>query len=171
MDDETQEIVAFLSDVLVDTDTGCLRGFFVMMIDGLHTGSYFLSVLDILSFGTKVHIRSVDRLSPPEDLIRLQEALQDPRFFLGQKIRVRETGRTLGSCADVQFDTRHFSIFWFFPRRWFLQRQPIAIGEVFEVTEDAIWVEDPLRQKKERAKQEERELVPRVALAEIASSM
>ena len=143
-DDATQSIAGVLHDILINPDTGRILGFFVIG-NTVMTDRVFLSVSDILSIATRVHIRSSDALSPPEDLIRLKSALQDPRTFLGQRICAGESGRILGLCSDIQFDTRHFAVEWIFPRGWMFMKQPIAASEILEVTEEAIWVEDPLR--------------------------
>ncbi|MSR68035.1 hypothetical protein EXS65_04430 [Candidatus Peribacteria bacterium] len=146
IDDQTQEIVAFLRDPLIDADSGRVLGFYVLAGSGI----LLLSTADILSIGTKVHIGSREKLSPPEELVRLQSILDDPRSFLGQTIRNRETGRTLGKCVDLQFDTHHFSIEWLFPRKFLFFRKPIPASEILEVTVDAIWIKNPLRPGEER---------------------
>ncbi len=143
--DETQLTVGLLTHPLINADTGRLLGFFVVGVGA----DLFLSVLDIVAWGMRVHVRSVDALSPPGDLIRLQKFLADPRTFLHQRICIRESGVFLGVCADLQFDTRQYSIEWLFPRRMFFFRTPIAAQEILEVTPDAIWVEGPLRPMKE----------------------
>ncbi len=153
IDDQAQEIVAFLSDPLIDADSGRILGFYVVSGSGL----LLLSTADILSIGTKVHIRSVEKLSPPDELIRLKTTIDDDRFFLGQKIRNRETGCTLGTCADVQFETHHFSIEWLFPRRFFFFRNPVPVGDILEVTNDAIWVKSQIRSGKERVNEKLKE--------------
>lgn len=166
LDEQTQDSVALLTRPLIDPDNGRILGFFVRMFVG-SSGPYFLLTLDILSVGTKVHIRCADKLSPPDELLRLREHLNDSRFFLGQKIRIHGSGVRVGSCADIQFDTRHFQIEWLFPRGLFFSKQPIAVADIVEVTEEAIWVKDPLRVRKESMQKEQKErtgsLIPDIA--------
>ncbi len=161
IDDETQENVAMLTHPLIDPDSGRILGFFVQGFSGIATGVFFLSTLDVVSIGTKVHVRSADKLSPPEEIVRLQKNLQDPRSFLGQHIRIRSSGRTIGRCSDVQFDTGRFVVEWMFPKRLFFSVRPIAVSEIIEVTEEAIWIQDPLRLRKEKASEVLQE-IPRV---------
>ncbi len=161
IDDETQENVAMLTHLLIEPDSGRILGFFVQGLSGIAAGSLFLSALDVVSIGTKVHIRSADKLSPPEEIIRLQATLQDPRSFLGQRIRIRSSGRTIGTCSDVQFDTGRFVVEWMFPRRFFFSVRPIAVSEIVDVTEEAIWIQDPLRLRKEKVTEVLQE-IPRV---------
>lgn len=144
IDDGTQQTVGFLESPLIDPDTGRIIGFFVLPAS-MGGGEVFLQSLDITAWGTRVHVRSGDCLSPPEELIRLQSALSDPRRMLGQTIRTKDTKRSIGICGDVQFNTRHFLAEWIFPRRFFISRQPLPISEVIEVTPEAIWVRDPVR--------------------------
>ncbi len=152
-DDDMQMIVAFLHSPLVDADTGRIQGFFVTA-PAFGSQMQFLPVMDITAWGTKVHIRTADVLSPPEELIRLQKYFDDPRPFMGQLIRIRESGRKLGRCSDIQFDTRHFIIEWLFPRGLLFYRQPVAAREISEVTADAIWIDDPLRRVKDKVMEE-----------------
>ncbi len=153
-EEQAQESVAILTDPLIDADSGRILGFFVRMQTGFSSLPHFLSALDILSVGTRVHIRSMDVLAPPDELIRLQQHLADPRSFLGQKIRIRQSGRTVGTCRDIQFDTRHFVVEWLFPRGFLFTKQPIAASDIVEVTEEAIWVNDPFREEKENIQEE-----------------
>lgn len=163
-DDEMQEIVGFLTDPLINPDTGRILGFFVAGAGG----SSFLSVPDICSWGTKVHVRSAEKLSPPEELIRMRSHFDDPRAFIGQPVRVRGSSRTLGTCGDVQFDTRHFAVEWLFPRGLLFYRQPVAATDIVEVTDEAIWVEDPLKPVKEEMGKEIVSGMPMVANAPVA---
>lgn len=148
IDDSTQQTLGVISDPLIDPDTGRIVGFFVLPLM-IGEGELFLQSTDIASWGTRIHVLSVDRLGPPEDYVRLQKHLQDPRTFLGQKIRTKPGGRSLGTLDDVQFNTRTFAVEWLFPRKLFFIRQPIPVTEVLEVTEEAIWVRDPIRPVKE----------------------
>jgi uncharacterized protein YrrD len=145
VDDSTQFVVALLDSPLIHPDTGEIVGFFVLPVHGFVTGPLFLSTLDIIQWGTVIHIRSEDVLAPPSELVRLQEHLLDRRTFLGQLIRVRPGGRTLGRCSDVQFDTDSYKVEWLFPRRWLLRIDPIPSSEVIEVTSKAIWIRPPIR--------------------------
>lgn len=144
VDDGTQQIVGFLHAPLIDPDTGRILGFFVLSAF-LGGGEMFLQSLDIAAWGTRVHIRSEECLSPPEELIRLRSALEDPRLIIGQRIRTKTTNRCLGICRDIQFNTRHFMAEWIFPRRFFMSRQPLPMSDILEITPEAIIVKDPLR--------------------------
>jgi len=143
VDDGTQQVVGFLDYPLIDPDTGRVLGFFVLST--FSGGSVFLQSADIAAWGTRVHIRSEDCLSPPDELIRLKSALEDPRRVIGQVIRTKDSGRHLGICGDVQFNTRHFIVEWIFPRKFFIARQPLPMSDIIEVTPEAVWVKDPLR--------------------------
>ena len=144
VDDTTQEVAGYLLGPLIDPDSGKILGFFVSPVQSAFS-ELFLMPVDIIGWGTKVHVRSADRLSPPGDLIRLQDAFADPRTFLGQTIRSEKLRRSLGRCVDVQFNTRHLHIEWLFPRKFLFVRQPIPASDVMEVTEAAIIVREPMR--------------------------
>lgn len=154
VDDSTQEAVGVLDRPLIDPDTGRIVGFFVLSVI-LGDAELFLQAQDIVSWGTRVHVLSADRLGPPEDFVRLKARLEDLRTFLGQKILVQGTRQSLGVLEDVQFDTRHFAVEWLFPRRFFFIRQPIPASEILEVTQEAVWVQNPIRPVRQSLKSEE----------------
>lgn len=143
MDDGTQQVAGLLRYPLIDPDTGRILGFFVL--SAFAGGDVFLQSSDIVSWGTRVHVRSADCFSPPEELIRLKAALEDPRSVIGQTIRTKDTNKNLGICGDIQFNTRHFIAEWIFPRKFLIVRQPLPMSDILEVTPEAIWVREPLR--------------------------
>lgn len=167
IDDGTQMVAGFLRSPFLDPDTGRILGFFVIPAL-LGTGELFLQSSDIASWGTRVHIRSEDRLSPPDELIRLRSAFEDQRPVIGQPIRTKETNRLLGICSDVQFNTRHFVTEWIFPRKFFLARQPLPMADIIEITPDAIWVRDPLRPTREEVSKEKNDIAVRPVLSDVA---
>lgn len=168
-DDETQEIIGFLTNPLINPDTGRILGFFVSC-GAVRGGHSFLSTMDICTMGTAVHVRTIDKLSPPGELIRMRKHFDDPRTFLGQPVRVRGSRRTLGRCADIQFDTRHFAIEWLFPRGFLFFAQPVAATDIEEVTADTIWIEDPLKPVKESSVPDATDAVTNVLVPEITTT-
>ncbi len=161
VDDHSHSVVATLDLPLIEPDTGRILGFFV---HGRFLGSSaerFLVSHDILSWGTSIHVRSSEVLSPPEDLIRLQSKFADQRRFLGQSISIEGSGKVLGSCADVQFDTRHLVIEWIFPKKFLWYRQPIPSSDILEVTQKAIIVRHPLRIVREKVPREDNSTLER----------
>ena len=150
IDDGTQEIVALLADPVLDPDTGSIQGFFVFGM--LSRGTLFLQTQDIVGWGLQVHIRSEDRLAPPEEIVRLRRLFADRRSILRQPIRTHGSNTVLGRCDDIQFNTHHFTLEWLFPRKFFLYRQPVSAGDIIEVTDDAVVVNDPLRPTKVRGR-------------------
>lgn len=148
LDDSTQQTEGFIDRPLIDPDTGKIIGFFVVPVS-FGASMLFLQSIDIAAWGTVVHIRSVDCLCPPEDVVRLRSAFEDPRTFLGQPIKIKK-GATLGILADVQFNTKNFIVEWLFPRKFFFLRQPVAVTEILEVTKTAIWIKGPARTAKQR---------------------
>lgn len=152
VDDSTQQTVGILEDPLIDPDSGRIIGFFVTSLS-LGESHLFLQTIDVVSWGTRIHILSADRLGPPHDFVRLTSRLEDPRRFLGQALRVHGTGRSLGTLVDVQFNTRHFVVEWLFPRKWLWTRQPLPASDIVEVTNEAIWMKEPLSPVQERSEE------------------
>ena len=131
-------VLATLSGVLIHPDTGKIEGFFAH--DRGSKGLFFSSK-DIVRFGTRIYIRDEDALAPSDDHIRLATLLDDPRTFLGQKIRT-ESGGIVGRCIDVQFNTESMHVEWLFPRKWFRWGRPLPIASVLEIRPDAIIVRE-----------------------------
>ncbi len=140
--EDTAETLGALSGILLHPDTGKVEGFFVRMSGFLVSQTLFLSSMDIIRWGTKVYVRHADALSDLGDLVRLQSLVEEQRPVLGQSIRT-ESGRTLGRCADVQFDTHSFVIEWIFPKSLWRWGTALPVSQILEVRKDGIVVKDP----------------------------
>ncbi len=141
-----------ISGILIVPDTGKIEGFFVHSHGLLGGENLYCSSADIVRWGTRVYVRSSDVLAPPDDRIRIQDLLADSRTVLGQKIQT-ESGFTVGTCKDVQFNTKTMHVEWLFPRKWFRFGVALPISDVLEVTAAKIIVRDPV--KKESVSQQE----------------
>ncbi len=146
-DDQAEEDIGAIGDILLNPDSGVVEGFFVVIPAFLQVRTLFLSAADIVHVGTRVRVRTADALSPVEDVIRLQPILDDTRPVLGQRM-VTESGKVLGICRDVQFETQTFRVEWFFPRRFFRWKRAVAAVNIMEIREDAILVRDPVLAEK-----------------------
>lgn len=138
----TDEELGVIAGILVHPDTGKVEGFFVRERRLLQGGALFLASPDISHWGLVVRVRDADALSPLEDRIRLASIVEDGRTVLGQRM-VTEAGAALGTCADVQFETKTFMTEWFFPRAWWRWRPAVPFSAIVEVRNDAIIVRDP----------------------------
>jgi len=140
---ETGDIVGMLSDILIDPDTGKIEGFFVDSGGLMASQPLFLSVLDIVHWGTRIVVRERDVLCPLDDLVRLQSLLDDERSFLGQTMMM-ESGSVIGVCKDVQFDTKRMKVEWLFPKKWMRWGVALPVSEIVEVKKEAIIMRDPV---------------------------
>ncbi|HVW66803.1 MAG TPA: PRC-barrel domain-containing protein [Candidatus Peribacteraceae bacterium] len=140
-DDLSEEAIGTISDVLIHPDTAKIEGFFVNVHQFLRSEQLFLGTSDILHFGNRVRVRDEDVLSPVEDRLRLRSLLEDGRLILGQRI-ITESGRFVGMCRDVQFETKTFLLEWLFPRRFFRWGKPIPRQNIVQVRLDAVVVRD-----------------------------
>ncbi len=140
VDEETSEEIGRINGIVLDPDTGKVEGFAVRL-PGFPAPVHYLSSLDVVRWGTKAWIRDPGAVAPLEELLRLKATADSPRRILGQSIRT-ESGRDLGTCADVQFDTLHFATEWLFPRRWWRWGLAIPVTQVLEVRDDAVIVRE-----------------------------
>ncbi len=143
VEERGDQMLGTISGVLIDPDKGKIEGFLVQVGGALGRKDLFIASVDVLRWGTRVHVRDVDCISPAEDRIRLQPLLNDPRTMLSQRIRT-ESGATIGTCNDLQFNTDTMKIEWLFPRRFFRWGIALPISEVVEVLPDAIVVRNPV---------------------------
>ena len=138
-----EQILGTISGVLIHPDTGKIEGFLVQVGGFLAGKDLFIASMDIVRWGTRVHVRDYDCLAPVEDRIRLVPLLHDPRTILDQRIRTVD-GAFVGMCRDFQFNTDTMAIEWLFPRRFFRWGIALPISEVVEVQPAAIIVRNPV---------------------------
>ena len=143
VEDLTDEAVAQISGILIDPDLAKIEGFFVSVPRFLRSDELFLSVLDIIHWGTTVRMKNSDVLAPLSERVRLSAMFEDGRTILGQRI-ITEAGKAVGRCVDVQFETKMFMVEWLFPKKFFRLRPAIPVSAVVQVRQDAIVVRDPL---------------------------
>lgn len=137
MDDRSDDVVATVSGVFIHPDLGKLEGVFVRGA----AGEEFLSVQDIVHWGKAIVVRDPDALAPLDERVRLSQLWQEGRTILGQRI-VTESGRIMGRCVDVQFETDTFRLEWIFPRQWLRWKRPMPASAIVEVRPEAVCVRD-----------------------------
>ena len=150
VEEGSTEPLARIDDILLQPDSGRIEGFSVAIPRFLGSDRLVLLPMDILHWGMRITVRSANALVPAEDIVRLQTLLEDDRKILGQRMRT-ESGKVLGRCGDVQFDTAHFTVEWLFPRRWWTWGIPVPVSDVVEVRADAIIVRNRTAKAKEKA--------------------
>lgn len=148
--DDAEELLGVLSGVFIHPDTGVVEGLFVH-IDGFFSSEVlFLASSAIEHWGSRIRVRSRDSLSPLEDFVRLSRLQEEGRTVLGQQM-ITDSGRWLGRCGDIQFDTRLMRVEWLFPRRWFRWGIPVPINAVVEVKPEAVIVRGEVKAKASEA--------------------
>jgi len=145
----TEEMIGFLSGILLNPDSSKVEGFYVRVPSFLGFRELFCSSLDISRWGMQVELHDREVLAPAGERIRLQPLLEDGRTILGQRMRTK-SGVKLGMCKDVQFDTDKMRVTWLFPKRFMKWGVAVPISEVIEVTKDAVIVNDPPVVQEER---------------------
>lgn len=151
VEEGTEEGIGILSDILIHPDKGTVEGFFVQA-SGIGFGEEaFLLSSDIVHWGVSVRVRDRAVLGDITDIVRLQDILRQRRPVLGQRIRT-ESGRTLGRCLDVQFNTERFVLEWLFPKKWFWWGVALPVSDIVEVKEDAIIVREGIASVPEKEK-------------------
>lgn len=141
--DQLEEDVGTVRGILIHPVTLKVEGFFIGIRSFLRSQELFLSSLDIVHFGSRIRIRSIDALSPQDEIIRLQPLLADSRTVLGQMI-MTESGGRIGRCSDVQFQTQTYHLEWLFPKKFFREQTPLPASSIVKVRGDAIVVRDPV---------------------------
>jgi uncharacterized protein YrrD len=139
VEERERETLGVVEGILLDPDRGTVDGFFVRSVSRHRE---FCPVAAIRRFATQISV-APHALAPLEDHVRLQERTADPRTVLGQQM-ITETGRRLGKCCDVQFETTTFCVQKLYPRRWWRTREPIPVQAIVEVRSDAVIVRETL---------------------------
>jgi sporulation protein YlmC with PRC-barrel domain len=141
-DEETgRQVFGYLDGIVLRPDTARVEGFFIRTRRLLPSRLLYLSVMDIRRWGAAVSVSGVDALSPLEDNVRVVSLLEEERPLLGQRIYT-ESGKHLGTCADVQFNTVHFMTEWIFPKTLLSWGTPLPVRQILEVRKDRIVVRD-----------------------------
>ncbi len=158
LSEEDDELLGIVDGILLHPDTGTVEGFFIATGGILFAETLFLDARDILQWGTAIRTRDADRLTPPEEVLRLTELLADPRTVLGQKILTEKDHRSLGTCVDVQFSTTFFTLEWLFPKKFFHFKKPVPASCIVEITEEGIIIREPevgVKEEEKKAPAEE----------------
>lgn len=137
VDDHTGEQIAAVAGVFLHPDLGTVEGLFVRA----DRGEEFLAVADIAHWGRTIVVRDADVLAPLDERLRLAALWDEGRPMLGQRI-VTESGKAIGTCKDVQFETDAFRVEWLFPRRWLRWQPGVPVSAVVEVRADAVVVRE-----------------------------
>ncbi|MBU0458419.1 PRC-barrel domain-containing protein [Patescibacteria group bacterium] len=141
IEQQEEHVVGNLSDILIDPDKGKVEGLYIDVPGFAGSRALFCSNLDVIKWGTHISILDADVLAPAEERIRLEPLLKDKRTVIGQKV-ITESGKILGKCKDVQFDTASMRITWLFPKKFFRWRGAVPASEIIEIKEEAILVRD-----------------------------
>lgn len=137
LEEHTNEVLGALSGIVLHPDTGKVEGFYVRTGGFFQTTPFFLPSSDIARFGVRVSIRSRDSLGPPGEFLRIQPLLSGRRTVLGQRIET-SSGRFIGRCRDVQFDSVLMQLTWLFPRRFFRWGDPLSASDILRISSRAI---------------------------------
>lgn len=153
VDEDPGEELGRIRGIFIHPDTGRVEGFFVRAHSALHPHDLFLAAEDIRRWGLRIVVRNAEVIAPVSERVRLQTLLEEGRPVLGQRVWT-DTGRGMGRCADVQFETEFFMVEWLFLRKFFRWRTPFPPSQILEVRKDAIIIRDPLCPAPEKLKEE-----------------
>ncbi len=139
VEDGSGDLLATVRGIFLHPDRGTVEGFFVQTSHG----EKFIAVSDITHWGRTIVVRDAESLSHLEERVRLSALREEGRPVIGQKI-MTEDGQTVGTCADVQFETETFRLEWIFPRRWFRWKTPLPVACIIDVRPEAVIVRNLL---------------------------
>jgi uncharacterized protein YrrD len=138
--DESEQILGTIADICIHPDTLCIEGFFVHIQGFFSSEMMFLPCTGVEHWGSRIRVRHAHVLSPVEDVVRISRIAEEDRPVFRQMI-ISDTGKRLGCCSDIQFDTRSFRLEWLFPRRWLRWGIPIPIRAIVEIKREAIVIQ------------------------------
>ena len=141
VDDHTDEELGNLSTILVHPETGMVEGILVRIPHLFRSEEFFVSAIDVVHWGAHIRVSGADALSPLEERVRLQAFVDEGRTLLDQKI-LTEGGAVLGTCKDVQFNTKTFQLEWLFPRKFLRWALAVPASSIIEVKPEGVIVRE-----------------------------
>jgi len=137
--DDVEELLGAVSGIFINPDTAVIEGVFVHITGFFSSETLFLPSNGIEHWGSRVRVRSSDMLSPLEDFVRLSRLYEERRPVYGQQI-LTDSGRRLGRCGDIQFNTKLMQLEWLFPHTFLRWGVPLPANAILQVTSEAIVV-------------------------------
>ncbi len=149
IDNIDHHIQGKVADLLIDADRAKVIALLVHRFGAFEFLA--LQTQDIETWGNRIHIRDAEVIGELSDFVRLESLLQDPRTFIGQRIRT-ERGQNIGRCIDVQLRTDTFDLEWIFPSKFYFWKGiALPVSEIIEVKPEAIIIKNQGPRKEEVA--------------------
>ncbi len=148
---DSGDLLATISGIIVDTDTGMIEAFWVKP-KTLSVRNAILRTSSIVEFKKNIYIKSDKVLAQAEDVIRITEILDDGRTFLGNSVQ-NEAGESYGTCVDLGFDTKTFALKQIHSKQSILglitlDERIFSYNNIIRVLPEMILVDDDVKKKK-----------------------
>ncbi|MBI5413235.1 PRC-barrel domain-containing protein [Candidatus Peregrinibacteria bacterium] len=144
-DEFSRSPIAFVRDVIIDTENGKVVAFLVKQ-------DRIIVPMDIESFTSGLFIANKDRILPIDDVLRVHEVVKRDIHVIGEKVITEREKTLLGRAVDYSIDTTHMmltglyvaKIFFFFH----FQERIIPFNKIVKINKGSIVVKDsqPLKE-------------------------
>lgn len=152
---DTKTRVGQVYDLIVDPQTGRILAFLIKK-KGIFRIAKILATEDIYNLeANTVVIEKADLITPPEEVVRAKQVLQDKIKIINNKV-ISESGTYLGKVENFVFDSANYILVKLYVKTGILQdlfkgELIIPWGKIHSITKDAIIVFDETI--KEKAKE------------------
>lgn len=150
LEHSTGQLLALVSGIIVDPDTGMVEAFWVRPLTLPHKNAV-LKTSDILEFKKHLYVKGDRVLAQAEDLIRISEILRDGRVFLGASVQ-NEAGASYGQCVNLTFDSQTYALKQIYTRKSIFglittDERIFSYNDIVKVLPEAIIVNDDSSKK------------------------
>lgn len=147
---DSGDLLAVVSGIIVDPDTGMVEAFWVKPAT-LLVRNAILKTSDIVEFKKNLYIKSDKVLAQAEDVIRISAILEEGRTFLGNSVQ-NEAGESYGRCTNLTFDSQTYALKQIHAKKSILglitlDERIFSYDNILKVLPDMILVEDVATKK------------------------
>lgn len=145
-------LLAVVRDVIIDTDTGKIEGFWVKPLT-VPLNNAVIQTSDIIEWKQKIYVKNDSVIGDCEDIIRISEILARDTLIIGNRVESKE-GEYLGDVYSLDFDSKELIIRQIYTEKKALglighHKRIFSFNSIIEIKQSVIIVEDKVVKKEE----------------------
>ena len=143
-------LLAVVRDVIIDTDTGKIEGFWVKPLT-VPLNNAVIQTSDIIEWKQKIYIKNDSVIGESEDIIRISDILARDILVIGNKVE-NINGEYLGDVYSLDFDSDKFVIRQIYTEKKVLglighSKRVFGFNSIIEIKQSVIIVDDKVVNK------------------------
>lgn len=142
--------LAFIKDVIIDSDTGKIEAFWVKPLTVPMLNAVIQSH-DIVEWKKNIYIKNDSVIADPADIIKISDIIMKETYIIDNRVQ-NQAGRYYGKVNNITFDTENFYLKQIHTQKSLLgiinyERYIFSFDNIIEVTPYAIIIKDDSTQK------------------------